>query len=245
VDLQSHKTRNQLELAFIGPPLDKGPLPLVIYFALSKEESLTLDPFNQPALALHSDKCRVASITLPGHGPNLDPRAAIGVWAEDFEKGGDPLSPFFKQCQKAIDELIEEGIASSVALMGLSRGVYAACQVAALTPNVRTILGFAPLVKLSFAKEFEGISLPSNLDLTSLCDLLCDRTIRFYIGNRDTRVNTAHTFELVSMLADTAYNRRIRSSPIELLIGPSIGYMGHGTPPHIFEEGAAWLKRNL
>jgi esterase FrsA len=41
-----------------------------------------------------------------------------------------------------------------LAVMGLSRGVFIACHVAAAIPAVSTILGFAPLTNLCAIKEF-------------------------------------------------------------------------------------------
>ena len=85
----------------------------------------------------------------------------------------------------------------------------------------------------------------TSLNLEHLTPLLYNRTIRFYIGNRDKRVGTAHTFSLTEKLAEKAYHNRIRSAPIELIIGPSIGYQGHGTSQAIFQEGATWIKNHL
>ena len=52
---------------FVGPSLEKGPLPTLIYFALSAEDSLQCDPFNRPVQFLEGLPLRIFSITLPGH----------------------------------------------------------------------------------------------------------------------------------------------------------------------------------
>ena len=117
--------------------------------------------------------------------------------------------------------------------------------MAALCPELSFILGFAPLTRLSYAKEFQNGPDVSHFDLEKLVSKLYNRKIRFYIGNLDTRVGTQHTFKLVSRLAEEAKNHRIRSAPIELIVGPSIGYQGHGTGPHVFQAGVDWIQSLL
>ena len=106
------------------------------------------------------------------------------------------------------------------------------------------ILGFAPLTRLTHNKEFVGEEAES-LALVHLHSKLFDRKIRFFIGNHDTRVGTHNAFEFIEALAQEAHRSRIRSSPIELIVGPSIGYQGHGTSPEIFKAGAEWIKQEL
>ena len=82
-------------------------------------------------------------------------------------------------------------------------------------------------------------------DLTHLAEKICNRNVRCYIGNRDMRVGTGACFEFISTLSDTAFEQKISSSPIELIIGPSIGHKGHGTSPEVFRQGAAWMEKKL
>jgi esterase FrsA len=58
-------------------------------------------------------------------------------------------------------------------------------------------------------------------------------------------VGTESCFQFISELSETAYQQKISSSPIELIIGPSMGHKGHGTPPEVFKDGAAWIRRKL
>ena len=55
----------------------------------------------------------------------------------------------------------------------------------------------------------------------------------------------AASLQFVRKLTDDAFESGIRSAPIEMIITPSIGYQGHGTSTHVFEEGAEWLKERL
>lgn len=241
------KVSDSLMFSFVGPSLEKGPLPTIFYFALSAKDSLETDPYNQPACFLHSEKCRIFTVTLPGHEEGLKPENAIAYWAEHMKKGKDLLTPFFQEVADGIQFLFRENLLlkDQFGCMGLSRGVFVAAHVAALYPEIGFILGFAPLTRLSYAKEFQSGPDVSKFDLKKLVPKLYDRKIRFYIGNLDTRVGTKHTFELVSLLAEEAKHHRVRSAPIELIIGPSIGYQGHGTGPQVFQAGIDWVKSLL
>ncbi|MBS0626132.1 MAG: prolyl oligopeptidase family serine peptidase [Verrucomicrobia bacterium] len=230
-----------------GPALDHGPLPSVFYFSLSGPDSLTLDPFNQPIQFLSGKMIRAFSLTLPAHEEGLSPHDALGVWADDFSKGKDCLDEFLTQVQTALDFAIRERFIdpTRLAVAGLSRGGLTSFYLAAREPRFRFILGFAPLTKLSLAKEFHGLEhlpLVHSYDSSSIAPLISDRHIRLYIGNRDTRVSTRACFDFSMHLVDAA---KTRTPQIELIISPSVGQMGHGTPPSIFQQGAAWLEECL
>ena len=190
-------------MKFSGPPLEEGPLPAFIYLALSDEESLHLDPFNQPVQFLKNKPIRVFSLTIPGHGKNLDPNQAINVWRSEFDKGNDILTPFFDEAAKEIEAIKPH--ATKIAIGGLSRGVFCACHIASRLPIIQTILGFAPLIDLSYSKEFKNID---HLSLNPHIPTLSDRIIRFYIGNRDMRTGTDICFNFVHRLADAAFEKR-------------------------------------
>ncbi len=233
-----------------GPALDHGPLPSFFYFALSGPDSLCLDPFNQPVQFLHGKMIRVFSMTLPGHENALPPAQALSLWAEDISKGLDPIGDFLDKAALAIDFAIREKFAdpSKMAVGGLSRGGFIAAHVAARDPRFRFLLGFAPLTKLHKAKEFAQMQdhpLVRSLALETLAEFLCDRHVRLYIGNYDTRVGTRSCFDFSMSLAEKAHEKKIRSPQVELIISPSVGQMGHGTPPSIFQQGADWIANCL
>lgn len=241
------------EVTFLGPPLnqkEQEPLPALFYFALSAEDSLLLDPFNQPAAYLSSLPLRIFSLTLPGHENHLPPTQALTIWAKELEKGKNPIATFIEKVRRVTNELLDEGIIhrEKLAVSGLSRGAFIATHVAASIPYFRTVLGFAPLTKLQFAKEFEHIRhlpLVEELSLENLTDLLTHHVLRFYIGNIDMRVSTRNCFDFIEKLSLSAYHARIRSPLTELIIYPSIGHQGHGTPQKIFHAGADWVREQL
>jgi hypothetical protein len=248
--LYRHGLKTGAKLAYIGPPLSEGPLPALFYFSLSDQDSLCLDPFNQPAAYLSSLPMRIFSMTLPGHEDSLSPTNALNVWANEIAAGHNVVAAFVEKVKTAVDELLLQGalLSSRTAVAGLSRGAFLAAHAAAAVPQFQWILGFAPLTKLSFAKEFQDLSahpIVASVALEHLVDKLSDRHLRFYIGNLDTRVGTRHCFDFIEKLSQAAFKNNVRSPPVELIIGPSIGRDGHGTSKEVFHHGAQWVAEKL
>lgn len=210
-------------------------MPAIFYFALSAEESLTLDPFDQPVKMLAGKKARVFSATLPFHEPPYDHKEAMKHWAAELREGRNFIAPFIHEVHKEIVKGIQEGIIDPkhIAAMGLSRGAFAAAHLSSIEPRIHTLLGFAPLTTL------EGFS------LESIAETLIGKNVRFYIGNRDERVGTRSCFSFIHHLADLSFHAGHRSPPVELIISPSIGYKGHGTAPHVFQDGVNWIIKKL
>ena len=245
VDLYSNTS-----LRFIGPSLDFGPLPALFYFALSAQESLGVDPYNQPVVYLSSLAMRIFSLDIPSHGAHLSSQEALADWVNHFKRGEDILGNFAQQCASIITDLMIKNIVlpERCALAGLSRGAFIATHVAALCKQIQWILGFAPLTQLGYAKEFEQIQehpLVDKLSMKKLIPLLIGRNVRFYIGNHDERVGTRNCFDFVESLANAMYVERIRSPSVELFIKPSIGFQGHGTSKETFHHGAQWIAEQL
>jgi len=222
-------------------------MPALFYFALSGIQSLTLDPFNQPIAHLENKPLRSFSISLPGHGQGHDPAAAISCWAEHFEAGDDIIEAFVTSAQEAIDHLISEGFVdeSAIAVVGLSRGGFAAAHLAARDKRIKTLLAYAPLTDLMVTKEFSHIPEKEIYKLENLADKLIHKAIRLYIGNHDTRVGTDACFRFVQSVVAAATHQRIRSPKVELIVSPSIGHKGHGTAPLVFHAGADWIYDRL
>jgi predicted esterase len=245
-----HHSDLGMSFSYIGEDLSHGPLPALFYFALSQDESLGLDPYNQPAAFLAQFPMRVFSLSLPFHGGEIPPTKALNFWSQEINSDHNIIEEFTQQVQQVCAYLIEKQaiFPDQVGVAGLSRGAFIACHVAAKIPHIQTILGFAPLTELSFAKEFESQSshpLVKKLGLHNILDSLVGRSLRFYIGNMDTRVGTSLCFQFIHALAEASLQKGIRSSPVELIIGPSIGHQGHGTSKQVFEHGALWMAKKL
>jgi len=239
-----------IEVFYTGPHISAGPLPTLFYFSLSAKESLCLDPFNQPVAYLSALPMRIFSITLPGHENNLPPTEALNVWAADIISGRNPIAEFIEKVKQTVEALENQGllIPNRTAVSGLSRGAFIATHAAAVIPQFKWILGFAPLTKLAGAKEFQDLShhpAVESLSLEYLASKLIDRTLRFYIGNLDTRVSTRNCFDFIETLSQTAFSNKIRSPSAELIISPSIGRDGHGTSQATFHEGAQWIAEKI
>lgn len=237
-----------LPLFYQGPDLTAGPLPALFYFALSARESLEQDPYNQLVQYMDRFPVRIFSCDLPHHGESVKAKEALTYWAKDWREGHDFLSPFLEKIASIPSLLLENKwtLPGKIGAAGLSRGAFIACHLAARCPEVSVILGFAPLTSLSSGKnDFPDLPICHPFDLDRLAPQLYDRKIRFYIGNMDMRVGTKHAFSFIQTVAKEAAHRKIRSSPIELIIGPSFGHQGHGTSRERFQSGAAYLKGAL
>jgi hypothetical protein len=239
-----------IELAYKGPDFSFGPLPALFYFALSAQDSLNLDPLNQPVAYLSSSSLRIFSMTLPGHENHLPPTQALHFWANKIAQGHNLITEFIEKIKTVIETLLHQHvlIPDRIAVAGLSRGSFIATHAAASIDQFRWILGFAPLTDLSYTKEFQDLYQNPDVKLLSLehcIPFLINRPLRYYIGNHDTRVGTRQCFDFVEKLATAAFDSMIRSPQVELMIAPSIGRDGHGTSQEIFHEGAQWIAEKL
>ncbi len=235
-------------LSFVGPELHIGPLPAIIYFALSKEESLATDPYNHPVKVLHELPLRIFSLSLPFHGNGYEASKAIPRWAAEFASGQDILKPFLAETLAATQFLLNNGLVTNIGAMGLSRGALIAGYLAACSDAITHFLGFAPLIGLGNSQDFANLTespLVKQYDLIHYLPKLHSKSLRFYVGNYDRRIGTEKVFKFIHETAKYAYEQRMRAPPIELYIRPSIGYMGHGTDQKTFEEGAQWLAQQL
>jgi esterase FrsA len=237
-----------LEFSYFGPDLFWGPMPTVFYFSIDAHSSLCVDPFNQAITPMVNHSMRVFSIDLPEHGNNLDPHTALSRWADHYVQHNQILEHFINKVSLFIDHLHKENLIDHrLGVMGLSRGAFIASHLASLNPKVQHIVGFAPLSVLKKAKEFEA--LPTSVSLpcpiADLKDKIFNRSIKFYIGNHDTRVGTLEAISAITEISAFANLQNIRQAPIEAVIYPSIGHMGHGTSPQIFEEGSIHMIKKL
>lgn len=248
MNVQNYFTRRGLEINYTGPPLSNGPLPSVFYFALSSQDSLLLEPFNHPVQQLFSDNLRIFSVSIPGHGGDLPKEKALEFWATKIKSNICPLSHFFEETIAAIEELKPYFLQEKIAVCGLSRGGFVALHIASRLSYIKKILAFAPLIQPEHIKEFQDLKnhpLVKNLSLDPIMNDLLDKNIRFYIGNRDLRVGTLHSFRFITHLANLAYEKRIKYGSFEMNIKTSIGYLGHGTAFETFKDGTTWLKNTL
>jgi esterase FrsA len=238
-----------LKFLYSGPDISNGPLPAFFYFGGSGKDSLSQEPFNGPVPYLKDSPLRIISCDLPFHSsPPYD--EAIALWAKEIKNGKDCISPCLDQIVSAIHLCLDKKIIDpkKLAVGGLSRGGWIATLLAAKEPLLTHILCFAPMIDPLFLEPFHGLEknpIFSPLNLFSQMEKLFSRHIRFYIGNHDHRVSTKIAFDFLEDLTELAFEKKIRSAPIEMIMTPSIGLLGHGTPKSSFQEGALWLARQL
>ncbi|TXI42740.1 MAG: alpha/beta hydrolase [Nitrosomonas sp.] len=250
MDIETLPLADGHKLYFTGPPLSAGPLPALFYFCSTGPESLGNDPYNQPVLYLQKHPIRVFSLSLPLHDEIADRRQAVALWSKALANGEDHLTPFLEQANDAIDYVVKEGIAVSTAIgvAGLSRGGWVATHLAASNDYVKAIVGFAPLTDLFVLDEFKPIEdnpLLQTMSLDAVIDKLVGKPLRYYVGNRDMRISTDACYAFVRRLTELSYASRHRSAPVELIMSPSIGHLGHGTTTQTFHLGAQWLLNIL
>ncbi len=235
-----------ITLYHAGPPLDLGPLPSFFYFALSGQDSLCTDPYNQIVQFLHGQMIRVFSMTLPAHESNLPASSAIKTWAEDYLASRDPIEDFLQKFFIATEFAIKNHFVNplKLAIGGLSRGGFIALHAAARDPRFRFILPLAPITELDKIHEFASMQdhpAIRALNVNLLKQNLWNRTIRFHIGNHDSLVDTKACFHFAMNLVEEAAHHNLRSPQIEFFTHPSIGHKGHGTPLDVFRKGSDWI----
>lgn len=227
-----------------GPLFEEKKCPTLLYLSLSGEDSLTLDPYNQPISFLEGSGIRTLSVTLPGHHEGQDKYEAMKYWADHLSE----LQTFLKQMMALLDHLFEKKWIEphQFAIAGLSRGGYIATYLLS-HPQVQYALGYAPVTDLNYLSEFQRVDRKQleALSLENLIDKIYNKSLRYYIGNRDMKVGTSQATDFVIKIADYAYSHKIRSPKVELIISPSAGFLGHGTLPPTFREGTEWIKKQI
>ena len=249
-NIHTFNLHSDIEISYIGPDLSSGPLPALFYFALSAKDSLGLDPFNQPVSYLSALPMRIFSMTLPGHGNHLPATQALHFWAKEIGQGNNVITEWIKHIHFAVETLLHQKVLvkGRIAIAGLSRGAFIATHVASAIDDFQYILGFAPFTDLATIKEFQELQsnpIVKELILKNVAHRLIDRSLRYYIGNLDTRVETRRCFDFIETLSQTAYDHKVRSPQVELIISPSIGRDGHGTSKEVFHHGAQWIAQKL
>jgi hypothetical protein len=221
--------------------------PSVIYFALTAKETLCLDPFNQMVQYLKGYPINFFSITLPYHDEGIPHAKTIDHWRSELLSGPDFLLDFMKKLEALSHFLEKEQLLSikNSCLAGLSRGGYIACFLASMIKEFRFVLAFSPM-SVIFSDDEKAELIKKNLfnphwELKFFTQDLYDRDIKFFIGNRDVKVDSAKCFSFIHQLSEIAFQNRIRPCKAELHIYPSVGLKGHGTPPEIFSKGAHYL----
>jgi len=249
------ETPSGLTLFYLGPDIAHGKLPALLYFSLSGEESLELEPFCHPPKKLEVEPIRTFSVTLPGHEEGLNKFHAMKFWADSIRDGKYLLEELITKLDESLNWLISEEIIDPrhVAVAGLSRGGLIAGLLAAKNNYIKTLVCFAPVVELSVLEDFSDFrdnkrlnDRASRLSLVGAVEKLTHlEHLRFYMATRDEKVNTDSCYHFIREMAEKVHEKRARHCHVELYLTTPIGQKGHGTAPHIFDEGTELIKRQL
>ena len=234
---------------------------LVIYFALSAEATLMLDPFQRPLETLQELSPATISTDLPFHKFGQNELYTVAKWAKKQEEEPsffpqylDQLSADIKTIHSKISALQSTKLPLPVALIGLSRGTWIAMNVLSRLskdPYFQTLachlLLYAPMTQIK--------------DISDTSILNCEFQMTFdswmSIGNHDTKVSTEQAFLVHQHLLKshitaqkasktTSMDQLIKDKyPHHFCSYPSHGYMGHGTSEAIFDRGAQWLSQSI
>lgn len=220
-----------LSIGWIGPALHEGLLPAIFYFALSFEDSLLTPPYQTPVeeLLKKSGSIRIFSVTLPFHHYGSSEQTTVSKWMEALENNAHAFDAFFDSLQKVIHNLSSWSLNWS--FIGLSRGAWiGAWLVAKLDDTSIPLLLFAPMTRLTSPSL-------ASFDLHNLP--LAKHPVWMSVGHADTRINTRDVIRMMEGLCNSKAHVPMQH---QLVIYPSIGYKGHGTPAEIFCQGIQWLS---
>lgn len=220
----------------------------VIFFTTTAQEGIATSPLCHPAIFLQNHNIRVISFDLPLHNDQTPSYDGANRWTEKMiETQTDLLYPFLQQVSSWIDEHLDPK--APLGFMGISRGAFIAALLAIHRALPVPLVLFSPMQDLDYLWlwDCEQSQLPflRFYRLSHHSQFLKDCPIYFSIGNHDERVLTAKTLHLYQELLHLKGKEQKRNIPLELHVFPSIGMYGHGTPDHIFAEGAKWMSEHL
>jgi hypothetical protein len=252
--------KNSLKIGYIGAALSRGALPALIYFALSAEDSLLTSPYNHPPLtylkkplSLHGSSPdleedtmnqRVFSISLPFHQYGQNEQYTLDLWLEKLALSDPFLEDFLNNISTAVISLAPW--ISQWSFAGLSRGGWIAAHLChRLNSFFQSLNQLVPLVLYAPITQLKGsLALKKKQDeLEQTWQDLYKLNLNAYclwtsIGHQDLRVDTqsAVLFFQSQIRATSPFSHHHK-----LTMYRSIGYLGHGTPDWVFNEGISWL----
>lgn len=241
-------TRMTLKPRILEPSRPQQLQPTVIFFTTTAKEALESPPLCHPAVFLNQHHIRVISFDLPLHNDEIPSFEGVQRWTHEmFETQTDLLSPFLQQVSFWIDQHLDPR--APLGFMGISRGAFIAAFLAIQRAMPVPIALFSSMQDLEYSWLWQDPKPPFPfLDFYKLshhATFLKDCPLYFSIGNNDERVSTSKTLHLYQELLHLKAKEQKRNIPIELHVFPSVGMYGHGTPDHIFLEGAKWMSEHL
>ena len=182
----------------ISPPaekLAKKPL-LLLSFAMDRNTSLGVEPYNLTAKYFLEHGHRVASFDLPNHGSRVNQYGeAITGMRNAFVAAQDPFSRFVEEGKAVTDRCIANGLAEPgrIAVCGTSRAGYLALRLLAADKRIAAAAVYAPVTDWRALTEFAADQKRADvaaLNLSNFADALAGKPLYMVMGNHDARVST-------------------------------------------------------
>jgi hypothetical protein len=180
------------------PPIDKLPVykvigsgPIVVVLAMDMQRTLYDSATTETIVPkLLNAGYSVMSLDLPCHGADAEPGVPpLDCWARRIAAGNKDL--FLNFCAQLSAALNELG-APNAAIVGISRGGYAAITCAAYNGHFRDLALEIPVTDLNYLTEFKALRVDEKrFGTDQYLRSLSGRASMVRIGKDDTRVGTA------------------------------------------------------
>lgn len=224
-----------------GLPIEAGPAPTLLYFAIGGQESLDLEPFCQPVNYFLEKGGRAISFDIPYHGDGYDKNEAMHHWRKAMIEHPDFVEIFLENCKYTLENTPN---LQPLGVAGLSRGGFLAVHLASRMKHLQDIVTYAPLTQLDALQDLHTVpqEVIQKWSLLSCIDKLVDKRMLCCIGSDDLRVSTDACYKFFRESVLKSKEQGVRSPQMEMRITPSAGFKGHGTLPPVFRGGIDWLR---
>jgi alpha-beta hydrolase superfamily lysophospholipase len=220
--------------------------PCVVVLGLGIEDMQKNPRLTEVGRRLMPDGFVVVTLDPPCHADDQrqgEPPMLDG-WRYRLDRNEDIVADFVARGSDVLDHLFEtKAINSQIVVCGTSRGGFLALHWARLDARVAAAVGFSPVTDLCILRECAGSqegSLASQLKLQASASDFANKALWVTIGNRDERVGTQSTMDLITaVLKNATATGSDRPLMISLEIAPS---MGHSTPAGAHERAATWIR---
>jgi dienelactone hydrolase len=231
----------------IWPAKPTKPAPTLVILSGSWQDALGSETYRKAGTHLAEDGYLCVSVDLPCHGADVKPKeSGLTGWRVRCDRGEDIMADLTGRLTKVLDYLIAEQLADPerIAVVGTSRGGFAAMHFAAADPRIRCVAGYAPVTDLAKLSEFKGAEqspLVGKLALANYADALAAKGVWIIIGDRDLRVDTDSAIALARKISAAAVAKGLTPRvDLHVLSSP-----GHTSPPGAAETSAVWIDAQL
>ena len=210
--------------------------PLVIIFTTDIESSLNGD-FTPIGLLLSQKGYPVASIDVTCHGNDVRTKEVAGLdcWAKRIKNVNSDI--FIDMVKRSYDMIADvhthkQAETSSIFVIGVSRGGYAALKLAQFNQAADHLILISPVTNLSKLSEFKNVEVNKNLySLEASYKNLANDHIFLQIGTTDDRVGTNEALNFVNGVVATGKGKTV---DLTAILTPNRGH-GSAMPEVAFQ----------